>query len=387
MLLNYYSATIYMCLMTLGVLCILARESSRIRTKDKWRYYVTYILIIVAALAEWGGMQLSAIRTVPAWPIQAVKCLDYVLTPIAGGALAWQMRTESRWHKPLLLVLAVNTVFQLVSVFTGWMVVLNDQHQYAHGKLYGVYVAVYLVVLVLVVAEFISYGQTYRRQNRTSLYAIVVMVLCGIAMQEVLGDGVRTAYIALTMGATLLFIHNTEFSLLKADDHIAAQQLLLATDALTGVGSRHAYSQALHRLEGKPLPEDLAALSIDINGLKNVNDTLGHAAGDELICGAAQCILKALGGTGQCYRTGGDEFVVLAHMDREKAEAALARLEQITLAWRGKTVQELRLAAGYALAADYPYLTEEKLVGQADQAMYAAKGAYYRQSGKDRRKR
>lgn len=42
------------------------------------------------------------------------------------------------------------------------------------------------------------------------------------------------------------------------------------------------------------------------------------------------------------------------------------------------------MAAGYALAADYP---SEKLVGQADQAMYAAKGAYYRRAGRDRRKR
>ncbi|MBR5705734.1 MAG: diguanylate cyclase, partial [Deltaproteobacteria bacterium] len=63
--------------------------------------------------------------------------------------------------------------------------------------------------------------------------------------------------------------------------------------------------------EGAP-PEDLAVFSIDVNGLKTVNDSLGHDAGDELIRGAADCISAAFGQTGKCYRTGGDEFVVLA---------------------------------------------------------------------------
>ena len=50
--------------------------------------------------------------------------------------------------------------------------------------------------------------------------------------------------------------------------------------------------------------------TIDINGLKVVNDTLGHAAGDELICGAADCISKTFEKSGTCYRTGGGGGVV-----------------------------------------------------------------------------
>ena len=63
------------------------------------------------------------------------------------------------------------------------------------------------------------------------------------------------------------------------------------------------------------------------------------------------------------------------------------RLQQETKQWTGKIVKNLSLAAGYALASDFAGLSCEKLVKEADQAMYAAKAAYYQESGKDRRRR
>ena len=50
---------------------------------------------------------------------------------------------------------------------------------------------------------------------------------------------------------------------------------------------------------------------MDLNGLKKANDTLGHSAGDELICAAANCMKFAFASYGKIYRIGGDEFVVL----------------------------------------------------------------------------
>ena len=120
-----------------------------------------------------------------------------------------------------------------------------------------------------------------------------------------------------------------------------------------------------------------AAFSIDINGLKSVNDTLGHAAGDELICGAADCIRKVFGSYGICYRTGGDEFVVLAHADKERAEELIRRLSEEANAWKGKAVRSLSLSSGYALASEHADVSAEKLIVFSDQGMYAEKNRYY----------
>jgi len=94
-----------------------------------------------------------------------------------------------------------------------------------------------------------------------------------------------------------------------------------------------------------------------------------------------------MGQLGRCYRTGGDEFVILAQMGRERAAAAIEQLNRETAAWHGKSVQTLAMSAGFALAEDHRDISAEKLVSEADKAMYEAKAAFYRQSGMDRRSR
>ena len=385
---SYYTALIALCWMSLCVLCILVQENSWIPENDKRRFYLTYAIIAFSALAEWVGIQLSGNTRVPAWVLALVKCVDYMLTPFAGWAIVAQMKLRNRWNRALTGVLAFNTVFQILALFNGWMVTIDAQNNYAHGPLYLVYVVVYMLVIVVTGVEFLLYGRSYRRQNRTSLYAVLLLVLVGIGLQEMFGGEFRTAYIALTMGAGLMFIHYSEFYQMTADEHIRRQHSELMRDALSGALSRHAYMKDLERYADQAsIPEDLTAFTIDINGLKAVNDTLGHDAGDELIVGAAGCVSRAVGDTGRCYRTGGDEFVVLARMDRTQADTALLRLDSESAAWKGEKVGKLSLSAGCALARDHRGLTGEELVKKADQAMYAAKAEYYRVNGRDRRAR
>lgn len=64
------------------------------------------------------------------------------------------------------------------------------------------------------------------------------------------------------------------------------QRMKSSVDVLTGVFSRLAYHECLEQYADS-VPTDLTVFLMDINGLKGVNDALGHEAGDELICGAA----------------------------------------------------------------------------------------------------
>ena len=259
------------------------------------------------------------------------------------------------------------------------MIVIDDQNHYTHGPLYALYLFISITVVILILIQFLIYSRAFRRQNRLSLYATIGMILIGIGMQEILGEGIRTEYLALTFSIALLHIHTMEFSNQTDEEQMRMQEILISTDAMTGLSSRHAYSKTLNDYSAD-LPADLAAFSIDINGLKTANDSLGHEAGDELICGAAECILKTFGDKGQCYRTGGDEFIVLANMDREQADRALKQLKKQTQQWHGKTVKSVSLSAGYALAADHKGCSCEELVKEADINMYAEKQAFYQAS-------
>ena len=385
---GYYSVIIGLSWLSLGVLSLLVYENARIRKEDKRLLYLTYALIALSALAEYLGVMFNGRENLSGRAILFFKTADYILTPLSGGAIILQMRMKNRWNAFIIGLLAFNTILQLFSTLGGWMVRVDENNQYHHGPLFPLYFFLCLVIVGVVLLQFVLYGRSYRRQNRPSLFSIILLIFAGILIQQLSDGEIRIAYLSLTLGAALIFIHYVEFGAQVMDDNLRRQQHQLDTDELTGVYSRHAYSLALNNLDGRnTLPAGLAVFTVDINGLKQVNDKLGHEAGDELIRGAAECITDTLCENGNCYRTGGDEYVVLAYMDRGEAETALANLYERASHWDGKAVHSLSLAAGFALAAEHEGLTVEKLVGQSDLLMYEAKAAYYRSSGRDRRKR
>ena len=383
-MISYYSAVLLLCWLALIILSLLIWENDRMARSDKQLLYLTYALIILSSLAEWGGVQLDGKTHIPVWVLIAVKCADYILTPLAGGALSLQLRLRTPWRWALIGVLTFNTLYQLVSVFTGWMLTVDEAHHYTHSLGYILYILLCLFIIALVCLSFVLYGQPFRKHNRKSLYAIIAFIAIGVGIQEGMQDHFRTTYLTLTMGAALMFIHYTEFTFLKLDDQVAVQQLQLDTDALTGLSSRHAYSAGLKVLSAM-IPDDLAVFIIDINGLKEVNDKHGHEAGDELIRSAAKCIRSVFGDEAHCYRTGGDEFAVLANLSRAEAEDRAARLKSETARWHGEAGQSLSMAIGYALASENPDYTIQQLLREADMAMYASKAEYYSQDGHNRR--
>lgn len=371
--------------LTLLILSVLIHENARISDKEKNRFYLTYLLIAFSQLAEWTGIHLNGQADSMMTALKIAKCADYICTPMVGGALMAQMRIQNKWSRAIYAILAFNTVFQIISVFNGWVFYITADNCYEVGTFYPLYLAISLVIVIIVTFQFIIFGRNYRRQNQLSLYLILVLVLLSIAMQEILPGASRTLYIGITIAMALLFIHITEYSQMAADEYLTEQLVKINTDALTGLFSRHAYSQALKNYNAMGvLPEDFVVFSIDVNELKRTNDNLGHEAGDELIIGAADCIRRVVGDHGNCFRTGGDEFIVLAHADREEATGVIRRLQEETESWSGHRVKELHLAVGCALAADHPQLIAEKLVNKADTAMYVAKAAYYRSAGKRR---
>ena len=287
----------------------------------------------------------------------------------------------------LLLILLFNMSLEIASIFTGWTFYIDDKNFYHHGPLYLVYAVIYCLAIGYVLLEFRIYGKQFKKKNPVSLYAIVLLSCIGIGLQEMIGHGIRTSCLSLVLGSVLLFIHYSEFQQQLNDEKIMHQKMLVETDALTGLFSRYAYIETLKRYsQEETLPSDLIVFSIDVNGLKTVNDTMGHEAGDELICGAAECILRAFGDYGKCFRTGGDEFVAILEMEQKQMERVQKTLERTVGGWHGEIVDTLSVSVGYAVAKEHPGMTVEKMVNVADKMMYENKEDYYHHAGIDRRK-
>ena len=384
---TFYTAIIIVVWLALIVLSILVHENNRISNHTKAVMYLTYAVTAVAALAEWLGVQFNGNAKIPVDLLKTVKLFDYILTPIAGGAIVLQLRTKTIWKKIIFGILGVNLIFQIVSVFTGLMLVVDENHVYHHGPAYIAYIIMYSLIIVFVIIEFAVYGAKFKKQNRVSLYALLVFVAVGILLQEIFGSEIRTAYVSLAIGLSLMFIHYSEFSQLEADTRIREQMKQIRLDPLTGISNRHAYIEELQKLTAaEELPDNLVVYSIDINGLKKTNDTLGHSAGDELICGAADCITTIFDKYGKTYRTGGDEFIVIANIETTQIYSLVSQLNKLGASWKGKESKSISFSVGAAARKDNPDLKPEKLVILADQRMYKAKNEYYQETGFERRK-
>lgn len=120
----------------------------------------------------------------------------------------------------------------------------------------------------------------------------------------------------------------------------------------------------------------------DVNGLKQVNDSHGHEAGDELLTGAAQCLVSAFSGMGTVYRVGGDEFTGIFYGTAAQLAEALARYHTAERGWRGAQGADLSVSIGMASAAEHPSAAINELEIMADDAMYASKHAYHGKHGK-----
>lgn len=382
---NYYTSVIIIILLALTVLSILVSENNRISQNKKQLFIATNILIAIAAIAECAGVHIGGNPNISKGVLAAVKAVDYTLTPMTGGALIALMEEKNQKSRLLVSIFVCNTILQIVSAFHGWMVVIDDKNYYTHGPLYPVYMALYSLVIIILAIKMLSYGKSFKKQNRGSLYATILLVFIGIGMQELTGWECRVAYLAATFGSTFLFIHYSEFSQLRLDEKLTEQQVQLLNDPLTGVFSRFAYVNTMKAYENA-LPKQLAVFLIDVNGLKVVNDSIGHEAGDELIRGAAECIESAIGENGKTYRIGGDEFVVFATMTRRQVGTVMDEMKRRTDGWSGMKVSQLSLSVGYVLAEEYTGFSIEDLVKEADKAMYAQKKAYYQATGRDRRR-
>ena len=152
-------------------------------------------------------------------------------------------------------------------------------------------------------------------------------------------------------------------------------------DPLTDLGNRFLFRDHLER--GLALATEgtrpVAILFLDLDGFKPINDSLGHAAGDRVLCEVARRLDAAVGDSGLSARLGGDEFGVLIDGGAAEASVVAARIAAALSAPHAVAGVEVFASASVGIAVSLAGVeTADELLRNADLAMYSAKA---RQSG------
>ena len=166
-----------------------------------------------------------------------------------------------------------------------------------------------------------------------------------------------------------------------ANEKLESQSL---SDHLTGLNNRRGFfSYGLQQMKiAKRLKEDNYLVFLDIDNLKEVNDTYGHAVGDLLLQGVAAILRTTLRESDVMGRIGGDEFAVLAMRSKGLGERSLlARIEESVQAFGIKKYPRLRLSLSMGLVRVDPqkYQQLDDFLAHADFLMYQEKRRKERQ--------
>lgn len=316
------------------------------------RVFFTSLLVLACiALADWATYIMSGTNPQLRWLHTLLMALTFALAPFIPVAIADTVfpGTRTSW---VHVILVAQAIVELATIFGGFVFFVDANNVYHRGQFYVAYMATYTMSAIYLSVKSIRAGSTYQSANMGGILAILACMGTGVAIQ-VFNPNIRTTWPAVSMAVVLYFLFYTD--------------MVLRTDVLTKLLNRHSYDEFLHN---PPLP--CIVVVIDIDNFKYINDTYGHAYGDECIATTGSLIRKAFGGCGLCYRTGGDEFTVVITKKLDSVEDQSNALVELISQARLKDNRLPEVSIGYARANDdcANILT---IVQEADKNMYASK--------------
>jgi diguanylate cyclase (GGDEF)-like protein len=359
-----------------GLLWFPLRSQSR---RDRLRTHIDAALVAVAA-----GMSLWYLYVGPSLTRNATLNLVAIAYPaidlmrVFGATLVLQRGAAASVRRPMILICLALFAYIVADVDLGYQQVHNGSVQPSHWQ-YALWLAAGALLTAAPVEQCL----------RARKHQLAAGQRRGHAVSRLPYLGIVAAYIPLLLAASRLPLApfgGLVIGALTVTALVVARQIsalrenseLIATDPLTGLVNRRRLYQALDLTLARSVRNGsgVAVLLIDLDGFKEVNDTLGHEAGDRLLVAFGSLLRRNVLGSDTVARQGGDEFaVVLPNIDTPDQAAAVVR--RIMADMRnpillGDAPVCARASIGIALS-DGTGIDADELLRRADAAMYQAK--------------
>ena len=326
--------------------------------KTIMRMYVLIVEVLTLSILVFAEFYLAdkgLNRTVRA----VLIAVRYSATPFLVAQIVYTIVHRHRWY--VFIPATVSAAINFISIPTGIVFRINEANKMVRGPL-----GLLPYVMVGVYGAYLIYVMS-RNSNKQTAERVPVLFFClaflsGLIMPFLIGSEYSRLYCSTI--AIAMFVYYV-FSILQ----------VTKKDPLTGLLNRQAYYSDISND-----PEEITALvSIDMNGLKTINDTEGHEAGDKAISAIADCFFRAAKRRQTVYRIGGDEFVIVC---RKVSEEEVIELT--------KRIHQLVDETSYSCSVGYGFSGDGKkpiddLLRESDESMYFEKQQYYESTGKARR--
>ena len=165
------------------------------------------------------------------------------------------------------------------------------------------------------------------------------------------------------------------FAFYKLIDSVLKANRKAYTDVRTGLFNKNRWDELMKNSYGKE--DSIGVIMMDLNELKHVNDTQGHAMGDRMIL--ANILRNTIPPSNTICRWGGDEFTVMTiDASREKMEQTANAIAEAVASYNAADeLPKIHYACGWALSSEFPGLSPSELLREADKRMYLDKRRWY----------
>ena len=240
----------------------------------------------------------------------------FMLLPVPVLMQCWSIDNKAKGYIRFFLLLpAINIVVQTILSTMG-IIPLQSMIGVTHILMFTT-----IAVCMLSIRAYLNKTDNpYLRLYYYDFIVLTIFAILAVVLYWFFGGKI---YRILTLTGMFLFHLIVEWIILIEHRHdIQIQnekeaqsrvlQAMSYTDTMTSLPNRRSFDEHLNKIEKDSASYPNALLMmLDLNGLKIVNDTYGHNAGDDLICKAGQCLQDCFGDIGLVCRIGGDEFTVV----------------------------------------------------------------------------
>jgi diguanylate cyclase (GGDEF)-like protein len=250
----------------------------------------------------------------------------------------------------IILLIAVNLRF-------GFYFYVDENNAFHHGKYYIIHI---IIGYSAAVFEFLDIIPVLKKKRKDVFFMLSLFVLfTGVGSSVDLLFG-TTSLIWPFFVSSALYIY---LFIVKADARL---------DGLTRLGNRYAFNEFIAKLEKQTGSESWIITMIDMDHFKRINDTLGHAEGDNALRDMASIIKKYMPYSGFAARYGGDEFVLAV---RDGHEELLARIHSTIDVYNKQGVRpyQIQMSYGYGVYSTNSGQTTEAFLASIDALMYKNK--------------
>lgn len=308
--------------------------------------------LLKPAMIEIGGSAFSVFISI-LYPVGDLVILAMVLVYV----LLTPITPRSLFLSSGLLLFALGDLFYIWSS-------INSKYRFGSitddGWIIGLF---FIAISLYFVAQESKFSEKISSYSAT-LALIASTTLLGIAAFK---PGFFPNFILLPGFITIaLAFIRMSFALSEANN-AGTERVLARTDELTGLSNRRNFLLQLNQLENGYI------FLLDLDGFKNINDTLGHETGDQLLKQVATRFTRVLPVGAQIARLGGDEFGVLASIELAEANE-LAQSIRATLSYPISIgAEQVKVDVSIGLAPIEPSGDASESLRRADMAMYEAK--------------